>query len=361
MNIFTGAGRISDLLRWSDAAAPGDIPRSWTPDVDSQAGELSLSFNPGGIVDGRQLGDRFYIYKTTSAFVLQLIGGQFVFNNRPAFATVGLLSRNALVEWRGRHILFTDGDIVAHDGVNVESLVSRKQRKRIFQDMDGGNATNSYLTLDISRSQIGIARPRVGETYPTEMITLNLDDLRFGRRDLIVTGLGSPHSQEGIVPMDVTSVEPNWNDRTTTWATDGSRWSDAAFLRTADFLILADYDGNKLVQEGLGNDFDGTPIQAGLARSGLAFGDSERKKNVGRVWIKVEGARGGQILLQFGSHDIATNEPVFGPPQAIIIDTTKVLNFDVTGYFIAWRMIAQGQLDWKMVSMKVEVEFLGKF
>jgi len=359
MNIFTLGGRISDLLRWSDAAAPGDIPRSWTPDVDSQAGELSVSFNPGGLVDGKQLGDRFYVYKTNSTYVLQLIGGQFVFNNRPAFATVGMLSRSALIEWRGRHILMTDGDIVAHDGVNVESLVDRKQRRRIFDDLDGDNAGNSYLTLDISRSQIGIARPRVGEVYPSEVITLNLDDLRFGKRDVIVTG--TPHVQEGIVPADQESIEPNWNQRTTTWATDPTRWNESGFLRTADFLVMADYDGSQLMREGLGSDFAGTPIESGVTRNGLSFGDSDRKKNVGKVWIKVNGARGGQIQLQFGAHDIETDTPIYGPAKTIIIGTTKFLDFDVTGYFIAYRFLASGQLPWKLVSMKVEVEFLGKY
>ena len=167
--------------------------------------------------------------------------------------------------------------------------------------------------------------------------------------------------EAGLVGEDQSSIEPNWNDRTTTWATDPTRWNESSFLRTADFLILADYEGSKLVQEGLGNDFDGVPIQAAISRSGLAFGDSELIKNVGRVWIKVEGARGGQIGLQFGAHEIETDEPTYGPVQQVTIDVTKFLNFDVTGYFIAYRLVALAQLNWKLVSLKVEVEFLGKF
>ena len=360
MNIFTGAGRIQDLLRWSDAAAPGDIPRSWTPDVDSQAGEISVSFNPGGIVDGKQLGERFYFYKNSSAYVLSLVGGQFVFNNRPVFATLGLLARNALLEWRGRHIMITDGDVVAHDGVNVESLVNKKQRKRIFGDLDGTFAKNSYLTLDLARSQIGIARPRVGEQFPSEVITLNLQDLRFGRRDVMVTG--SPHQQVGLVPEDPgEDLELNWNQKTTNWNTDPTRWNEAGFLRTTDFIVMADYEGQKLVREGLGADFDGTAIVATLERAGLAFGNSEVKKNVGRVWLKIEGAIGGQIQIEFGAHDIEDMGPVYGPAKTYVIGTTRFLNFDSTGYFIAYRIQGIGQLDWKMVSMKVEVEMLGAF
>ena len=359
MDIFSNGTRIKDLLRWSDAAAPGDIPRSWTVSTATQAGERSVSFNPGALIDGRQLLDRFYLYKTSSCYLLQLIGGAFVFSNKPAFSTVGLLGRGCVVEWRGQHICLTDGDLVIHDGTTVQSLVDKKQRREIFGDLDGTNFGNSYLALSKSTNELLICRPAVGEVFPTDALVLSLEDLKFGRQGL--NSGGTPHVVEGLVAIASSQLETNWDERTTTWANDPTRWDSGSFVRTSDFFIMADYPDSELDQLGAGNDFDGENIEAVIERTGLDLGDSELRKFGARIWPSIDGALGAQIFIQMGAHDDPNRDPTYEPEQLFTVGTDRFLNFNVQGYFLAYRYRATNQLTWQLNRFKMEIEIQGKF
>ena len=333
MNIFTNGQRIPDLVRWSDAAPPGEVPQNWTPSTQSQAGERSVSFNPGQLVDGRQLLDRFYMYKTSSTYVLQLIGGAFVFSNRPTFSTVGALGRGCIVEWRGRHIVLTDGDLIIHDGTNVESLINSRQRTEIFGKLDGTNFDNSYMTLNLDTSELLIARPLVGEVYPTTGITLSLEDLRFGNRDLNLAG--TPHTTEGLVNVSDVTVESTWDQKTTLWSNDPTRWDEAAFARTADYIVMADFGDSLLQQVGLGADFGGNPINVLIERVNLDLGNSEVRKLGARIWPSINGAIDGEIFISMGASDDVNVAPVYGPEVSFQLGTDRFVDFDVQGYYLA--------------------------
>ena len=166
MDITEAGIRDSDLVRWSDAAPPDDVPQSWTVGSQSQAGSASAAFTPGILVDGRALRDAFYIYKTHATYVLQLIGGSLIMSVRPVFSTMGALSRGCIVEWRGQHIVLTDGDVVIHNGVEAQSLVDRRVRRAIFENMDVDNFGNSYLVLDKEAQEVWVCVPSTGNVFP---------------------------------------------------------------------------------------------------------------------------------------------------------------------------------------------------
>lgn len=361
LNIDVGGQRIGDLLRWSDAAAPGAIPQRWDAADDTQAGERSVSFNAGQLVDGMQLGDRFFMYKTSSCYVLDLVGGSFIFTNRPVFSTLGLLARDCVVEWRGRHIVLTDGDLVMHDGTTVTSLIHERQAREIFDNLDGVNFDNSYLVLTRGSNQLAICRPRIGELYPTEALILSLDEMRFGKQSLISTG--TPHAVEGLVPAATTTVEKTWATKTTRWNNDPGRWNSAGFVRTSDHVILADVTGLQLQQIGEGNDQGGAPIEMKVERVALDLGDSEVKKLCVRVWPTVTGAIGGEIYIQIGGHDDHNREPAWEPEQLFTIGTDRFLTFDIDDgtYYVGYRFRSVGQVSWRISGIKLEIEDQGKY
>ena len=359
MNIVRAGVRYEDVLAWSDIAAPGAIPQSWTAGVNSQAGEVSVSFNPGGLVDGRQLGDRFFVYKTSSCYLLQLIGGQFIFSQRPVFATVGALSRNCIEEFRGTHIVLTDGDLVAHDGTTVRSLVDKKARRRIFDDLDGDNYENSYLALDRDAGRLYVARPKVGEIYPSEMLELDLTTGEFGRRD---NATAVPFAVSGLVDKAGVAVESTWDQKTTTWATDPTRWNDTGFQRTADFMVLADHTRNALQQLGSGSKMGDVGIVGRVLRQSISFGDETRVKRVGRVYPRIVGSLGAQVQITVGAQQSPDQGPAWAPEQTFTVGQTKSLNFDkddVTGYYLAYRVRSSDQLPWKLNRLNMEVHDMG--
>lgn len=358
MDIDVSGERFPDLLRWSDAAPPGDVPQSWTPGLQSQAGEISASFYPGAIVDGAQLLDRFIFYKTTSAYVLTLVGGVFVFNQRPLFATVGALSRGCVVEYRGRHFVLTDGDLVAHDGLEVTSLADKKLRNEIFRDMSGENFAESYIAITASGSAIAVCRPRGGERFPSEAIILNLRDGTFGHQSLVDTGC--PHIFEGLIDED-NEAEERWSDKTTTWATDPTRWNEGSFSRINNHIVMADFSGSKLQGLGFGTDQDGTPIDAVAERTALTLGDAKVRKFVRRVWPRFHGGTGNSVFVSIGAHDQVDVDPVFGPEQEFVIGTDRFVTVDVSGYYMAYRFRTEGGIGWQLPSFDVEFEVGGEY
>lgn len=360
MNIRTGGVTFPDLLRWSDAAAPGTVPQRWDVDTDTQAGEVSVSFNPGELVDGRQLVDRFILYKTSSAYLLQYVAGAFIFNQRPIFSTVGLLAPECVVEYKGRHFCLTDGDVIAHDGTNVQSIVDTKIRKQIFGDLDGDNFENSYLSLDKENGILYVCRPKTGETYPSEAFAINLADLRASHQQLVTTG--TPHMIQGLTPaFQGAAVGDTWDTITTTWDTEAGRWNDAAFQRTADNMVLADFTAGLIHQMDQGATQAGDPINTELRRDGMLL-DMQNRKFVRRLWLSVTGVTGAELFVSLGATDAPDGQPQFAPEQSFIVGSSQFVSPNgVEGRYLAYRIRTTGQVNWRLNSLRLEFEPGGEF
>ena len=118
------ANPFPQLIKWSDAAEPGTIPQEWAPAPSNQAGSVSCAATPGAVVDGLTLRQQFIVYKQSSTFSLDFIGGQFIFGLRLLFANIGALSRNCVVEFEGKHAVLSDGDFIVHGEVSGDCDIS---------------------------------------------------------------------------------------------------------------------------------------------------------------------------------------------------------------------------------------------
>jgi hypothetical protein len=351
------SGDFPDLLRWSDAAPPGDVPQNWTAAVDSQAGEVSVGFNPGPLVDGLQLLDRFFVYKNTSTYVLTLIGGVFIFNQRPVFSTVGMLARSCAIEYRGQHIVLTDGDLVIHDGLNVQSLANERLRRVIFDSLDGDNADATFMSYANAINALVICRPLAGQTYPSDAITIDLDTFAFGHQKLLQN---TPHLVDGIVNDNVTAPT-TWDNATDTWETDPNNWNSAATARITNHVIFADFDGLQLQQIGLGTDQDGAPLNALAQRVNLDLDQPGVRKYVRRVWPRFHGGDGNEIFISIGANDVANLDPTYGPEQRFVIGTDRYVSVDISGNYLAYRFRSELGTQWRLPAFDIEFDPMGEF
>ena len=350
--------RDGDLIRWSDAAPPNDVPQSWTAGSQSQAGSASASFTPGTLVDGRTLRDQFFIYKTHSTYVMSLIGGALIMSQRPVFATLGALARNCIVEWRGQHIVMTDGDIVIHNGVEARSLIDRRVRKAIFAGLDEANFANSYVVIDKEQAEVWFCAPTSGETFPNKALVWSINDNEWGFRDIGAGVNRWPHGTETII--STAQEEPTWDTRTTTWATDSSDWNDSGISPAFEQLVFGD-EGNLLQGIGQLNSFDGTTPIAICQREGLDLGSPDRIKFVTRIWPKIEGTDGSTVMVRVGGA-LEVNGPItFDDFQDYIIGTTVSLGVNATGRFIAVEFRSETNAIWRSPAFDLEVRLAGKF
>ena len=357
MNIYDGSKQIPELLLWSDAAAPGFVPQSWTPGPQSLAGSTSAAFNPGGIVDGKTLRDQFFIYKSHTTFSLQLVGGAFVLSARPIFSTVGALGKHCIIEYRGRHIVMGDGDVVVHDGINTQSLVDRKIRNAIYQAVDGSNYQNVFAVLDKTHNEIWFCVPERGALLPTVAVIWSIDDDSFGFRDLVKPG-GINHAAEGIV--DIPEPGSTWATRTTTWSTDAARWNDFGIAPIEESLVLA--DPRLLFQVvDLVADFDGVPPFSQIERTGLDMGSPDVVKHATRVYPRVDGTSGMQLQIRMGGAMKPGGAVTWDAWRSFRIGDPNAVGVNATGRFLAIEMQSDTGGEWRMPGFDLEYSERGRW
>jgi len=356
MDLTDGSDRDADLIRWSDAAPPNDIPQSWTAGAQSLAGSASASFTPGDLVDGLTLREQFMIYKAHAMYVLQLVGGRLVMQTRPVFSTLGMLTRGCAVEWRGQHIVLTDGDLVIHNGVEARSLVDRRIRKAIFQGLDQDNFANSFVLLDKEQQEVWVCVPSEGNLFPDKALVWSIADDAWGFRELGVNTW--PHGVEGKIRTGLD--DPLWSDRPHAWNEDSSNWSDSGISEAFEQLVFA--DAGSLIQAiGQRDDFDGVEPTAIVQRIGLDLGEPDKFKLITRIWPKLEGPFGSVVRVRVGGQEHVNANVIWEDYQDFEIGITESLDFTTSVRFVAVEFRSETDATWRSPAFDLEVELQGRF
>ena len=360
MNISDGIAEFPEQLLWSDAAPAGDVPQSWTPGDQSLAGDASAAYKPGPIVDGKALRDQFFLYKTHSTFVLQLIGGALVMQTRPVFPTTGVLAKNCVAEFRGSHFVLTDGDVIVHNGVEARSIIQNRIRRTIFDRMDPDNFQNSYVALDKKLGQLWVCVPQLGAEFPTAAVIYNISDDAWSVRDLQIPGpTQTPYVAPGIVI--VAEPEAQWDERTTTWVTDTTTWAFGGSSAIEERLLMAD-TSPQFFGVGLSESFDGTTPVATLRREGLDFGEPDIVKFCSRIWPKLQGTSASVIRIRAGGSLGADDPVLWGPYQDYIIGPgDNFVGAEASGRYLAFEFRSEVPNAWRLTGFDVELGTLGNF
>jgi hypothetical protein len=185
-------------VRWSNPAQPGSVPSSWDyADPATDAGEFDIAETSDYLVDGLGLGQIFVVYKERTAFAMQYVGGQNVFNKWQIIFDRGLLWRDCVQAIPGAHFAVGQDDIYLHTGQinSVQSLVQDKLRKWIFRQLSSSTYFNSFTMLNRAESEVWFCFPEAGATYATLAAVWNWTTASWGLRDLPET----PFMHAGVV------------------------------------------------------------------------------------------------------------------------------------------------------------------
>ena len=213
---------------WSDAAAPGSIPTSWTAAATNEAGDAELSQTPGPIIDGLPLRSSFMLYKQNSAYIADYVGGNNIFNFRRAFITVGALTRNCIAPYQGKHFVVTDGDIVLTDGSVAESIADNRMRRFLFNQLDQTNFAATFVASLKKENEIWICFPSAGSTFCNLALIWDGAANAWGVRELPDIA----HAASGII-SDLT-VSEVWDDDSMFWDDDTTAWNQQNFSNAED-------------------------------------------------------------------------------------------------------------------------------
>jgi hypothetical protein len=354
MNVQGISGSFDNFLMWSDAAEPGNIPDSWNPLPENSAGFNTLSDTIGSIVDGIQFRDSFLLMKEHSTYLMDFVGGNFVFAFRKVFTTSGILTANCAAEYLGNVAILSDGDFIMTDGQQADSLIDKRMRGWLFNNIDTDNYRNAFVVSYHQENQIWCCFPQNGSVECTAALVWDASDNKFSIRDLVPP---TPHIARGQVGT-VTGVL-NWDDDPEVWDNDVTTWDKSAFNPTEDALLQADLNlKTYAINEGV--DWNGTPIIGRLERAGLDFGNPHRVKLVKGFIPRIIGTEGTRVKIRVGASKNDGNIVEWSDEYLFTIGSPQIVSVFVTGRFIAfsvesdvvsappWTMLgAEFMFDWE--------------
>lgn len=184
LDIDGPGGHFENQVKWSDAAEPGTIPAAWTPAADNEAGDAILGDTPGPAYMGLPLRGSLLIYKRSSTYGVDYVGGNEVFSFRTLFTSSGALTRHAVCDVNGQHFAVTDGDIVLTDGTNRRSVGQGRMREYLFGQLDQDNYENLFTIFHRAKGEVWTCFPEAGSQYCTLALVYDVANDSFGVREL---------------------------------------------------------------------------------------------------------------------------------------------------------------------------------
>ena len=154
LNMTESSTNLPNKVRWGDAAENLTLPSSWTAASTNDAGSATVGDAGEFIVDGFPLKQSFIIYKENTTYIMTFTGGNLVFDIKKLFDDSGVLSRNCVAEFNGRHFVVTNGDLIVHNGVSKESVASNVIKRTLFEEIDGTNYANIFVTHNKQKNEI---------------------------------------------------------------------------------------------------------------------------------------------------------------------------------------------------------------
>ena len=347
-NITQSGTDYPDWVLHSDAADPGAIPASWTPASDNQAGSFSISTVTGGIIDAAELRDLLVVYKQGSNAIVQYTGSSFVFSTRRVFVSTGMLSTNCAQELHGKHYMITDGDIVVHNGQQVESLVDGKLRNWVFDQLNT-DFSAAHVAISHSNKQVWFNFPTGSTDYCDLSLVYDINSDSMG----VVNYEPFSYMARGVLGDLGNNT---WADATTTWETVAITWNATQLNASSDALVFTRFE-DKEINYLVGSLRDGAESDCKLQLLSKDLGQPTAYKTIDRVYVNADSGTydlGDVITGRIGSQEAPNDDISWSPTLSLYRD--KSLAYGVSGRYISLELNMRQRADWRINS--IDVHFL---
>lgn len=348
LNVTKSGTNYPFMVKWSHPADPGTLPVTWDPaDATKDAGEFDLARGGDVIIDGLQLRDSFMIYKESSIWRMDYVGGQFVFRFQQVMGTSGALNKNCIVEVDGVHVVLTGSDVIMHDGQNLTSILDKQTRRYLFNSIDANNQNLCFLFKNIFFNEVFICYPKNGSTVCDKAMVWNYKDKTVSFRDLPNLN----HASYGAVDA---SLGASWASDPAPWNSDITTWSTPELVPNIARVLMASQD-QKLYLLDSGSSFNGAAPRAYLERIGMALGAPEGRKTVKGIRARIQGVVGTTVMVKVGTADDPYATPTYGPAMTHVIGQQVRDDIIIDGRYIAVRFESGSAYQWRLDDFDIEV------
>lgn len=363
LDITKSGTRYPYMVKWSHPADPGAVPASWDEtDPTKDAGEYSLSASLDFVVDALPLRNAMMIYKEASVHQMLYVGGQFVFRFDNVFKHFGALSRRCIGEYLARHIVLSSDDLVVHDGVQAESLLSTRQRRWFAANLDPTYFQRSFVVPMPRFEEIWACFPTIGNTLPNKALVWSHRTKTLAERDLASLA----HIEFG--QLDPSSASSTWSGDSASWASDTTAWDDATYNAALREAGAAQPSGPRLVQVDVGTTDFGTTYSSFIERTGIGVPfrpgdppDVSSRKFVNRIWPRITGTTSGLINVKVGSQTEINAPVVWQDSRPYVIGSNAPIDCRLNGKLLAVRFESTDDSQWKLHGMEADVQRAGYF
>ncbi len=362
MNIDGPSGLLNDYLVWSDAAAPGQVPQSWTAGTDSQAGDNVLGDETGPILDGLALRDDFIIYKRHATYIMTYVGGAEVMAFRKLWTGVGLLTKNCVAELNGFHYMLADGDIMVHDGQTIRSIADDRIRETLFTLMDNANFQNSYVVANPTNNEVYFCIPTGGIPEARYALIYHVDSDVWGTREIP----SCPHGAHGIVPTDATAAEePTWEEIDTFWQYTNRKWNETSQTigTVNDGVLWAQpdgYNGANVLMLDADVQANGLTVDSLIAKDSFDMGSPGQVKIIRKIWPRITAPNGAVFTIRVGGQ-VELGDGIALSSRTFTVGQDDWADFTVMGKYISLQISTEQDIVWQLTGVEIEFELRGRF
>jgi len=369
MNLTESGTDAPHKVLWSDLADPGSMPGSWDiSDATKDAGETELhDVNSASIMGAKELGDYLYIYKQRSIWRCSPSNNSFIFNFHKVFqdSQVGLAATHgiAAVPRKNKHLIYTGNDLVLHDGVEMESILTDLRRRTLSTQIDPTNYVNSFMVTHSDKQEIWFCYPGVGETYCSNALIYNYETGVLVDRNILTT----PFIASDVFDESASSF---WTDVSDTWSAVEGTWAGSYAADFNSRLLLADHTNTKFFELEVTHQEDGSNFTAYVERQGLALVGQTRAgepivdisnyKLLNRIWIK---ATGGAITITAIAQDYIEGPLTYSSVMTFTPGTDRYVDLPtpLQGLFLGVRFESTANEAWELMGYDLDLEVLDEF
>jgi hypothetical protein len=365
LDITEGSNRRPTMVKWSDTAPLGEVPASWTAvDASSQAGYNILPDTQGQVLEGKALGDTFFIYKNDAVWAMQFIGGNFVFSFRKVFSDVGILAKDCVAEYDNKHFVVGVDDVYVHDGTTKKSVISNKMQEFFYNDINTDHVSKVRCVANNARKEMIIYYPNFSSEngIANTAITWNWESDSWSKRDI-----GNiSHITTGLVSEDTDGRSWGADTGTDTWEGSTGVWDTQTYNPAVNSLVYISQgltpqlSSINLGNSGLEIRFPTTrdTYESFVEREGIDFGDDKGYKYVHAIYPHMVGE--GTIKIYVGTEEFQGGGISWSQPQEFVVGQDYKVNFRKSGRYIAVRFEGDGGSLWGLTGYSMEYSLEGR-
>lgn len=225
-------------VMWSESVTDTLTLPYWDVTTDNDAGFVTLEDLPAGVIDMHVLGDTLIIYGSTSAYMMQYVGGAYIMRFQHLPNLKGCAGTGLVIPFLGMHFVVSTEDVYVHSGGTTESIVDEKIRQLIFDSVKDTTFDHAYLVHNVQLQEIWLCMPIGDDTFCSIAYAWNYEKNVWTTRDLPA----SVHAASGVTPAcldghcpewDTLPVELEWGSWVNSWAETGGINSDVVELLLA--------------------------------------------------------------------------------------------------------------------------------